>query len=123
MGELNNLMNSASGEKTKWDKFNDMARVYLDGLVKRGLFLKVVERNYVPGRMNYFWVFVGDYLKPNAELERETGREFYALMPEAGITVDDMLYDNQMGISFTDEKRFERQEKDVKSWVDIVYAK
>lgn len=122
MGEIGNALANAVGTSTgtKWDRFNREAHFFFEGLENRGLITKVEVRNFVPGKMNCFFIFQTKSLENDYVLHREISRDFHEFWKSYGITDDDMVYDEGMGIEFVTEESFHAEERRVRSWVNIV---
>lgn len=123
MGNIKDTLLNVSGSTadSKWDKFNKDAHIYLDRLIKDGWITKYEVRNYLPGMMNVFYAFMSDKLVRDQMACREIHRGFGKFAESYGITVYDMIYDNQMGLRLTTDKNFERDERNIRTWVDMIW--
>lgn len=119
---VKSMLERAAGNKseTKWDKFNSEAHVFFDRLISRGFITRVETRNYVEGKMNCFFAFMSSNVSKDYDIQRAICRDFMDLWSDYGITMDDMIYDSQMGIRLTTEDRFEGDERRISQWVDMI---
>ena len=119
---VSTMLKGAEGTKqqTKWDRFNDAAPTLIAKWIREGYITGYEVVNYVPGKMNVFFILIDEDACPT-ERQREMSIEFNALWQSFGITVDDMAYDNQMGLRpVTSQEHLNTLKECIKGWADIV---
>ena len=118
---VGNILSSATADKqdTKWDRFNNDAHEFFEDLMKRGLIVGYEVRNYVPGKMNCFFMFEASDLRHSPLKHRGVCLSFNDRWKEYGITDEDMRNDCKMGLVSTTEYAFEKVEKRVQSWTEV----
>lgn len=121
MGQIMTALNDAAGAaETKWSRFNKDAHLLFDRLIDEGWIKRYEIRNYIPGKMDVFFLFKTERLSKDYDAQREISREFHRMFLSYGITDDDMAFDNQMGMRYVTEEDFERRERNTREWVDMI---
>lgn len=122
MGQIMTALNDAAGAvETKWDKFNRDAHLLFDRLIDEGWIKRYEIRNYIPGKMDVFFLFKTERLSNDYDAQREISCEFNEMFQSYGISMDDMAYDNQMGIRYVTEDDFELEERHTREWASMIW--
>lgn len=117
---IDKLAEISEAGKTKWDLYNERAKLLCDELVKSGEVVGYKSVNYVQGKMNTVYIFMREDSPISYERRDILYGQFIKLREECGISKYDTVYDNQMGEHFILEGEFEDFERRVRSWVDTV---
>lgn len=113
MGAIGTALQAAGGTQTKWDLFNQCIAEYCEKLVESGDIDKFVQKNYVPGKIDMFYIFADKWDRERCLRKREIMQEYLRIRESCGISVYDVVDDSQMFIMAVTPQNFESRERRV----------